>query len=286
MSADARRIWTVAEPFHALTYFAPEASSAFEDAGLRGFWRGYFAGRSAPLGVTSANVVTATFFGFHPDFVARAIPSIWSLVEPQRALEARLIGIDRAVRRLFAADVPAEGVTRAASELRRAIERTPVDGRALFGANAELGWPEPPYLALWHAVTLLREHRGDGHVCALVSAGVGPCESHVLRIAGDRLPLDSIQPYRGWSEEHWIEAADRLRERGWLDTAGHATAAGTRARAEVEATTDRLSTALTDRVSDPELVVDVLTKISRRLVESDEIPYPNPIGVPAPDHLL
>src|ERR1700675_2138742 len=101
MSADARQLWTRAEPLHALTYFAPESQQAFEDAGLHGFWRGYFAGRAAPLGKAPAGMVTATFYGFHPAFVARAIPSIWSIVTPARALDARLEGIDRAVGRIF-----------------------------------------------------------------------------------------------------------------------------------------------------------------------------------------
>ena len=46
----ARSMWTLFEPIHAVTYFAPEARAALEEAGLRGFWRGYFAGRAAPLG--------------------------------------------------------------------------------------------------------------------------------------------------------------------------------------------------------------------------------------------
>ena len=106
------------------------------------------------------------------------------------------------------------------AELRDAVERSPVAGRPLFAANTGLDWPEAPHLALWHAVTLLREHRGDGHVSALTVAGVDPCEAHVLRIADDGLPLDSIQPYRGWGEADWAAAATRLRDRGWLADGG------------------------------------------------------------------
>jgi hypothetical protein len=46
----ARRMWSLFEPVHAVTYFSPEASAAYAEAGLRGFSRGYFAGRAAPLG--------------------------------------------------------------------------------------------------------------------------------------------------------------------------------------------------------------------------------------------
>ena len=33
----ARVMWTLFEPLHAVTYFAPEGRAAFEAAGLRGF---------------------------------------------------------------------------------------------------------------------------------------------------------------------------------------------------------------------------------------------------------
>ncbi|MGZ4688430.1 MAG: SCO6745 family protein [Acidimicrobiia bacterium] len=282
MNVDARHLWTVAEPLHALTYFAPESHEAFEAAGLRGFWRGYFAGRAAPLRAAPATVVTATFFGFHPEFVARAVPSIWSLVEPDAAIAARLEGIDRAMRNIWGADLPSHDAARAAAELRDAVERSPVAGRPLYAANTGLDWPEAPHLALWHAVTLLREHRGDGHVSVLTVAGLDACEAHVLRIADDGLPLESIQPYRGWGEADWADAATRLRDRGWLSDGGATTTEGARARAAIEAETDRLSGELVARIANPELVVTALELVTHRIMRSGTIPYPNPVGVPPP----
>jgi hypothetical protein len=282
MNADARRLWTVAEPFHALTYFAPESQRTFEEAGLRGFWRGYFAGRASPLGASSASLVTATFFGFHPEFVARAVPSIWSLLDPAGAIAARLEGIDRAARRIFGTELPTSDAIRVTAALRDAAEHSRVDGRPLFAANRELEWPEAPHQALWHAVTLLREHRGDGHVSALVSAGVDPCEAHTLRVADDELPLDSIQPYRGWGKQDWSDAATKLRAREWLDDDGRTTTKGRRARQELEQQTDRLSSALVDRIVDLHDVTNVLASITERLRGAGEIPYPNPVGVPPP----
>jgi Helix-turn-helix family len=264
-------------------YFAPEAQQAFEDAGVTGFWRGYFAGRAAPLGIAPAGMITATFYGFHPDFVARAIPSVWTLITPERAIDARLDGIDRALRRLFGDDLSAAEVGRAAAEIHGAVEGTPVTGLPLFGANAQLDWPEVPHLALWHAATLLREHRGDGHVNALGVAGVDPCEAHVLRIAADHLPVDSIQPYRGWTEQNWADATARLRDRGWLDEAGETTPAGRAGHDTIEDDTDRLSAALVERVDDPDLVMRVLTSIAEQVQRAGVVPYPNPIGVPAPE---
>src|SRR5260370_13466549 len=101
-ASTARSMWTLFEPIHAVTYFAPEARSAFEEAGLRGFWRGYFAGRAAPLGAANAAVVTASFFNFAPAFVARAIPGVWELITPADALRVRLEGATVALRGLLA----------------------------------------------------------------------------------------------------------------------------------------------------------------------------------------
>ncbi len=97
-----RATWTLFEPVHAVTYFAPEARSAFEEAGLRGFWRGYFAGRAAPLGAAGPEVVTASFYNFAPAMVERAIPAVWALAPPATALRARRDGAIAALRRLLA----------------------------------------------------------------------------------------------------------------------------------------------------------------------------------------
>jgi hypothetical protein len=282
MTEYVRRLWTVAEPFHALTYFAPEAHQAFEVAGLRGFWRGYFAGRAAPLGVTAAPVVTAAFFGFHPAFVGRAVPAIWEMVTPAAAIDARLAGITAAVGAHLDGDVGGTAVDASIAALRAAIDTAPVGGRPLFAANTALDWPEPRALALWHAVTLLREHRGDGHVAALVDAGIDPCEAHVLRVADEGVPLGSIRPYRGWSDQDWDDAAGRLRERGWLDDGGATTSAGRDARAAVEDRTDRASAELVDRIVDVQRVIAALRPLAHRIAASGVVPYPNPVGAPRP----
>ncbi|HEY3724412.1 MAG TPA: hypothetical protein VGN59_13760 [Acidimicrobiia bacterium] len=273
-------MWVQTEPIHALTYFAPESHEAFEAAGLRGFWRGYFAGRAAPLGPAPAGLVTATFFGFRPDFVARAVPAVWAQLSPAEAVRTRLAGIDAATRRVLGHEIPRDAALDAADEVRRAVEAAPVGDRPLYGANAALPWPTDAYPALWHAATLLREHRGDGHVGALVAAGVDPTEAHLLRIVDDGLPLDSIRPYRGWSDEDWSAATARLLDRGWIDDQGHATMAGSATRAGIERETDRLSADLTARIDDLDAVMAVLTAATAAVRKADAVPYPNPIGVP------
>src|SRR5271154_1599417 len=166
-------MWPLFEPIHAVTYFAPEARSAFEQAGLHGFWRGYFAGRAAPLGPAEAAVVTASFFNFSPAFVGRAVPAVWELITPQDALAARLGGAVAALRVLLAGREAEAAQT--ADLLWLAIAELDFSGRGLAAAHAALSVPggESTDLArLWQAATLLREHRGDGHFAALAAADI------------------------------------------------------------------------------------------------------------------
>src|SRR4051794_20180045 len=157
-------MWRVLEPYHAVTYFSPEARQAFKDAGLRGFWMGYFAGRAAPMGAVGPGVVTATFFGFRHDMVAKALPDAWGFATPTDVLTARLNGVDASLRPLLGDRLDGAEVAEAASLARTAAEAAGRAGRPLFAANADLPWPAEPHLALWQAATMLREHRGDGHV--------------------------------------------------------------------------------------------------------------------------
>jgi len=232
----ARAMWTMFEPVHDVTYFAPEALGAFTEAGLRGFWRGYFAGRAAPLGGARAAVVAASFYNFAPAFVARAIPGVWDLITPQEAIAVREAGAAAALQRLLAGR-EADAAT-AASLLWRAAEDLDFAGRVLCAANAELPVSGEPLTRLWQATTLLREHRGDGHFAALAAADIDGCEAVVLRCAKD-IPRDLMQPARGWTGEQWGAAAARLTERGWIGEDGTMTAAGRVAHDAVEAATDQ-----------------------------------------------
>src|SRR5205823_7591950 len=139
---------------------------AFEDAGLRGFWRGYFAGRAAPLGAVGAATVVASFFNFAPAMVARAVPDVWQRAAPADVLRARTDGAVAALDRLLAGQ-PAGAVAEAAELLTAATTGLDTAGRVLGAANAALDPPAAPVGRLWHASTVLREHRGDGHVAAL-----------------------------------------------------------------------------------------------------------------------
>jgi hypothetical protein len=232
----AREMWLLFEPVHAVTYFVPEGRAAYEAAGLRGFWRGYFAGRAAPLGPVGAAPVVAAFSGFAPVMVERALPDVWSRATPAAALAARRDGAVAALSRV-AAGMPAGDVADAAGLLERAVGAAEYAGRVLAAAHAALPRPDEPLARLWHACTVLREHRGDGHVAALVAAGLDGCEPLVWR-AGIDVPRDVLQPNRGWTDGEWAAATERLVARGWLRPDGTVSDAGRVAHDAVEAATD------------------------------------------------
>jgi len=278
----ARSMWTLFEPIHAVTYFAPEARSAYEQAGLRGFWRGYFAGRSAPLGTASATVVTASFFNFAPAFVARAIPGVWELITPEDALQVRVAGATEALGRLLKgreADAAA-----AADLLWQAIGELDFSGRVLAAAHAALPGPEDGssgLARLWRAATVLREHRGDGHFAALAAADIDGCEAVVLRCCLD-LRREDLQPVRGWTDQAWDDALSRLAGRGWIGADGELTSAGRAAHAAVEQATDRAAARPWARLG-PEATAELVTVLAPLAQAcASVVPYPSPIGVPVP----
>jgi hypothetical protein len=267
---NARKMWKALEPYHAMLYFAPEAREAYAAAGLKGYWMGYFGSRAAALGPVSANVVAATFYNFHPRMVARAIPDAWRLSSPEQILATRYASADAALRRMLGDQIASEGCE--------------VAGRPLFAAHAALSWPEQPHLALWHAATLLREYRGDGHVASLMSEGVDGCEAHVTLVGTGVVPREAIQPHRGWGDEEWEAAEARLRGRGWLDDAGMLTEAGRAGRRAIEDRTDRLAARpwQTLGADGCARLHALVWPLSDAVVRAGGLPMPNPLGLSWP----
>jgi hypothetical protein len=281
----ARRAWTLFEPIHAIVYFAPEASEHYKAAGLRGGWMGYFASRSAPMGAVTPGVVTAVFHGFQPAMVARAIPDAWHYSSPEGALRARIGIADAALRRLWSDQVESADVAQAASAAIAVAQSLRGGGRPLFTATAALEEPEAAHLKLWHACTLLREHRFDGHVAALTVHGLDGLESLVTAVgAGSGMDPATKRSFRGWTEEEWDQGVERLRLRGILDAAGALTAEGRALRTGVEVMTDRLAgdvwAAMDERSRDR--LFEILRRLATLLEHPDGIRYPNPIGVSRP----
>ncbi|MFI5820400.1 hypothetical protein ACIA8I_14945 [Streptomyces rishiriensis] len=240
----ARETWRTLEPYHGAVYFSPEAAAQYDELGVDAR-TGYFASRSAALGAASADLVIATFYNFNPQLVRRAIPAAWEVATPQRFAAARLTGIDATLRRILGAEVSSPEMARAAELARTAAEVTVghPQGRPLFAAHAALPWPSAPHLVLWHAQTLLREFRGDGHVGALLTAGLSGIESLVTHAAAGDVDAEVLRGSRAWTPHQWGEAVQNLRERGWLDDGPHLALSedGARRRAEIEHTTDRLA---------------------------------------------
>ena len=282
--ARARRLWALGEPFHALTYFADEARTAFGAVGLRTFWTGYFAGRAAPLGPVGPEVVTATFASFAPAFVARRVPEVWTTSSPGGALAARLAGVDAAVQRALPGWRDSAEAAEAAVLAQRAAAAVDLPGRPMAAANAALPSPEQPHLALWQALTTLREHRGDGHLAALLQRGLLGLPALVLSAAAGTTATEWLQKARGWSPQEWAEAAEALTARGWL-SGGELTAEGLAIRTGVEADTDRLALGPWTELGDVgcDRLAELLLPVRRAVIAAGDWPAHNPIGTSEPD---
>lgn len=282
--SSARTAWKTLEPYHAMIYFAPEAREAYIAAGLKGYWMGYFASRAAPLGAVPASVVTATFFNFHPRMVARAIPDAWRFSSPERALLARFQAVDATLRRLLGAQVDSTEVAEAAELAKEAVAGCSVAGRSLFAAYHDLPWPVEPHLVLWHAATLLREFRGDGHVVALLAEGLDGCEAHLTLVGTGNVPRETIQPHRGWNDEEWEAAGQRLQQRGLLDESGLLTPTGIALRQAIEDRTDQLALPPWQHLGREQLtrLLSLVRPLSTTIVDQGGVPMPNPMGLPRP----
>jgi hypothetical protein len=275
----ARRFYDRFEPVHAVTYFAPEARAALDGLGYRGFWMGYFAARSAPLGIVPTEVVTAIFYNFAPERVAKALPTAWQIAGPDAALRARQESAVAALRRY---GITADESVRTATKLAgKAARQAPFDGRPLFAANLALPSPDDPLAALWHATTLLREQRGDAHVAVLAAAGISGRESNLLHAAAGGVPRDYMARARDYDEAAWRHHEERLAERGLLNNDGSLTAAGRQLKDDIESSTDTLALSALDALSDDEVeaLFQALTPIARAVIAGGDVPAVTPMSL-------
>ena len=235
----ARKMWRTLEPYHGLVYFTPHAAAAYAELGIHGR-DGYFASRAAPLGAVGPEVVIATFYNFHPPLIHHAIPAVWEQASPAEVLAARLAAADAGLREVLGDAIDGDDVIEAATLAETAARACTPGGRPLYAGHAQLPWPDEPHLALWHSITLLREYRGDGHIAALVTAQLDPCEALITHAAADNSGIgpDVLQRSRAWPEEDWNAAKDRLSLRGLFDGA-RLTDEGNALRAQIEEQTDQ-----------------------------------------------
>jgi hypothetical protein len=276
MAGDEKRFKSAFDSLHALAYFAPEVDQALTGVGLRPGRMPYFAGRSAAMGPVGPEVVAATFYNFNPEVVARVIPRAWTLATPEQVLQARLEGVDGALTRLLGeGELKSDQVVEAAELAREATAGCTTAGRPLYAAHAGLDWPEPPHLALWHAITLLREHRGDGHIAALLLNGLSGVEALVTHVAtGAGFTVDAAKLTRGWSDEQWTAAEQGLRDRGLLDGEGALTGEGVAVRDRVEAATEAAARGPWDHLGPEKLarLEELGRDLTRRVVAAGAFP--------------
>ncbi|MFF3530468.1 hypothetical protein ACFYX5_27720 [Streptomyces rubiginosohelvolus] len=282
--ARVRQMWHLMEPLHAVLYYAP---AAFEEAAALGYdteerWASYFAWRAAPLGAAGADEVVRTFHSFAPGMVDRHVPAGWAVAGPDAVLAARLRAVDRTYRALFGDRVEGPEFAEAAALARRAAEAASAPGvpGGLGAANSALPWPDAPHLTLWQAATVLREHRGDGHIAALTEAGLDPVESLVSFAAVGAAPAE-VFASRGWSAEEWGAARLRLQERGLLASDGTATDAGRELRAKVELRTDEEAAAPWRALGEAgrERLVELLGEPWLEVIGSGLLPSENTLGI-------
>jgi hypothetical protein len=269
---------------HSVSYFAPAAAAKFETLGMPGRMA-YFAARSAPMGAVGAKVVTATFFNFSPELISSAIPAAWKLAAPDTVNRTRYEVVEEALPKLFGQElIRSPELARAATLLRRAADAIPsAEGRPLYAGHAELDWPEEPYGQLWHAITLLREYRGDGHIAVLVSHGLTGLESLITHIAtGIGFDPEFGRWLRGWTREQWDAGVDGLRERGLLDADGALTQSGADLRTVIEDRTDDLAHAPWRALSEDEAAE--LTRTAATLRAAVQSAKVFPAGAFGPRH--
>ncbi len=239
---DARRTWRSLEAVHGMIYFTPDAPPRYEAAGVTHHRSGYFGSRAAAMGPVSAEVVIATFYNFHPRLVRRSMDGLWNHTTPDALLAARLAAVDDSLSRAFGPELmTSQRLAVGADVLRSAalVACEHLEGRPLFAGHASLPWPDEPHLALWHAQTLLREFRGDGHIAALVTEGLSGLDALVSHAAAGDVPRAALQATRAWNDAEWEECVVSMAARGLLHSDGSFTDEGRAQRARIEEITDR-----------------------------------------------
>ncbi len=238
----ARRMFDLVEPIGLIPYSTEEPTTAMFALGFTEYWDIYFAGRAAPLGSSvPPSVVHALFYNFAPGEVARHIPKVWSTTTPEAAIAAREEGCVTALRRLLGDLVDTADLRRAVELLTAAAISAPFDGRPMYAALHALPLPQEPVSRLFRVASMLREHRGDGHIAALMAEGISGLEAHVL------LALDIGVPASQFGRIHHLPSPvltaliDTMRERGLVEDEATFTPAGRATKDRVEALTDELA---------------------------------------------
>lgn len=275
------KFWRSVEVLHDVVYFAPGTKERYEALGLKGYWMGYFASRSAAMGTPSPELVTATFHGFAPAMVRRALPDAWALASRDDILRARL---DLA-RDSLAPATTADGAdtARVAKELVAIVTGLNFAGKPLAAAHASVEKPIDDTGLLWWAASVIREYRGDCHIAVLTAAGLDGTAANTLAVAAGLIGGEQ-RKMRGWTEDEWAVGYAELAARGWVDSDGTITDAGASARRQIEDATDRVCAAGMDKEATGRAITveDGVRGLARAVLKSGAIAFPNPTATQSP----
>jgi hypothetical protein len=268
VNAMARRMFELVEPIGLLPYSADDPNETMFALGFTDYWDTYFAGRAAPLGIVPAEVVDALFYNFAPGEVARHIPKVWETTTPEAAIAAREQGCVNALRRILGERVGTPAFARATELLLRAGTSAPYEGRPLYAALRALPVPDEVVARCFHAAAMLREHRGDGHIVALMSEGIGGLEAHVLYALGMDMPAEKFGRVHHLPAEQLGAVIDGMRARGIIGHDGWLTDHGRAVRQRVEDLTDDLAWKPYEALAPEELdeLVEILDPLATLLI--------------------
>jgi hypothetical protein len=285
LSAKARRLAAVIEPFAGQVYFAPECHAEYTDLGFSPSPRqrngvalpdgpAYFCSRGSLLGQVPGELVASAFAVFSPSVVVPAVTFGWSLTDAATIERARTEGaIGQLTRILGPAPAGVEGVR---DVLDRASGSARVAGKPLYAGVLAREVPASPMGAAWRFADRLREYRGDAHTAAWTSAGFDAVEIGLLTELYWGLPLKTYIRSRGWSGAELDDGIGRLEERG-LVRDGSFTEKGREEREAVEVNTDRQCRPVIESLGDDfDEVINALAPIGRAIRAEGGYPASGP----------
>ncbi len=281
----ARALGGALEPFVGQVYFSPECHSRYEALGfepspgdMNGVARpemiSYFTSRGSLMGQVPGELVAAAFAVFNPSIVIPSVTAGWKITDAATICAARRDGAVAQLQRIIGASP--EGVVKVRDALQRSVDTLRPEGRPLFAGTLSQEMPIDPLTAAWHLGDMLREFRGDAHTAAWISAGIDATEIGLLTELYWGLPLKTYSRTRGWSEDDYAAAIDRLESRGLISNNAF-TDAGRSVREDVERNTDRqMIDVLSAIEADFDEVMSLLSAWSKSVRQHNGYPQAGP----------
>jgi hypothetical protein len=234
----------------------------------------YFTSRGSLMGQVPGQLVAAAFAVFNPVVVVPSVTAGWKITDAKTICAARRDGAIGQLERIIGAKPGGVGSIRPVLE--RAVGVLRPEGRALFAGTLSQTVPESDLGACWHFGDMLREYRGDSHTAAWIAAGLDATEIGLLTELFWGLPLKSYSRTRGWNEDDYAAAVDRLQSRGLIAEGGF-TSKGRDLREAVEVHTDeQMRTTIAAIGDDFDRLVEVLGAWSRAVQAMKGYPASGP----------